>query len=361
MFDLMALRHPIYNPLGLGNTANSLEAEYRAHPLGRRLKWLKQWIRLETLLFLSGQSYRRVKRLPTDARKVLYAYDWGAIGDSIMDLSQRQLIPEEIQLDLYMPAKASVLFEGDVRFRNVYRTAADCPADYDLIILHNISPALVKFKMQWYRDTSFYDVLGFLQGELYDRMYFCHVGLTRLLGLVDKPLFAPRIGARHISEVVIQRGSIAVALGAMDESRRHYARWQSVLDSIHKGLTSIGVGNLRFVLVGSGDSAHKDLERLDPGFVASYCEVRLDLPSLEAVQQQIASCEYFIGADGGLMHIASALDKPGVALFAEVLPQWRLLPSSRLHPICAPKTVNTIAIEEIVNAFMRIAGKAKNT
>ena len=348
----MALRHPIYNPLGLGNTANSLKAEYQAHPLPRRLKWLKQWARLKTLLFLSGQSSQRVKRLSLGTRKVLYAYDWGAIGDSIMDLSQRQLFPDEIQLDLYMPSKASVLFEGDARFGNVYRNAADCPADYDLIILHNMSPALVRFKMQRYPDTSFYDVLGYLQGEMYDRMRFCHVGLMRLLGLDDKPLCAPQVGVRHISEVVIQRGSIAVALGAMDESRRHYARWQSVLDSIHKALTAIGVDHPRFVLVGSGVSAHKDLERLDTEFVASHCEVRLDLPSLAAVQRQIVSCEYFLGADGGLMHIASALNKPGVALFAEVNPQWRLPAGSRLHCIFASKSVDMIPVEEIVSTFM---------
>ena len=349
----MALRHPIYNPLGLGNTANSLEAEYRAHPLGRRLKWLKQWVRLKVLLLLSGQARRRVKHLPTDARKVLYAYDWGAIGDSIMDLSQRQLFPEEIQLDLYMPSKASVLFEGDVRFGNVYRNATDCPADYDLIILHNISPALVKFKTERYPSTPFYDVLGFIQGELYARAFFCHASLSRLLGLTKTDINRPQLGKRHVESVNVRSNTVLVAMGALDLERRRYRQWSALLAQLQAARLEANRPPLTFVLTGLGANAREDVDSLPPQFLQEHCEVCLDLPGFPEVQDKIASCQYFLGSDGGLMHIAEALDKPGVALFAEISPQWRLLPDSRLHPLFASTTVNTIPREEIVNAFIR--------
>lgn len=350
----MALRHPIYNPLGLGNTANHMEVEYRAHPLARRLKWLKQWVRLKALLLLSGQLRRRVRHLPAGARKVLYAYDWGAIGDSIMDLSQRHLFPPEIRLDLYMPAKAAALFEGDARFCSVYRNAADCPADYDLIILHNISPALVKFKMQWYPETSFYDVLGFIQGELYARARFCHASLTRFLAIPAAPIYRPQLGTRHSQSVSVRPNSVLVSLGALDQERRHFKQWTVLLARIQAACFMMKRPLLTFVLTGLGPSARKDVDALPPQFVQDHCEVCLDLPDIPEVQAKVASCQYFLGPDGGLMHIAEAMDKQGVALFAGVAPDWRLTPMSRLRALSATHSVNDIAVALIAEQFMEL-------
>lgn len=350
----MAWQHPIYNPLGLGNTANNLEAEYRAHPLGRRFKWLKQWARLKIVLWLSGQLRRRVQQLPTGTRKVLYAYDWGAIGDSIMDLSQRQLFPADIQLDLYMPAKAAVLFEGDARFKNIYRNAADCPADYDLIVLHNISPALVKFKTQRYPDTPFYDVLGFIQGELYARAFFCHASLSRLLGPTRTDICRPQLGKRHVESVYVQPNTVLVAMGALDQQRRRYKQWPALLAQLQAARLAENRSPLTFVLTGLGATAREDVASLPPQFVQEHCVVCLDLPSFPEVQAKIASCQYFLGPDGGLMHIAEAMNKQGVALFAQVNPGWRLHQGSQLHALFNAQTVDNITPSDIVAQFKQV-------
>lgn len=350
----------IYDPLSLGGAFSHLEQEYRAHPIALRLKWLKQCLRLRALLFLSGQSRLRVKQFPANTKKVLYAYDWGAIGDSIMDLSQRQIFPAEVDLDLYMPAKASVLFEGDSCFEHIYRDPADCPSDYDLIILHNISPALVRFKKKYYPQVPYYDVLGCIQGELYDRARFCHASLLKLLNLSNAPLYRPQLGETYISGMQVKRHTVAVVMGAMDASRRHYSDWQAVLSGIKNAVHAEAWESIRFVLIGSGESARNDVERLNKSFVESYCDVNLDLSSLEDVKRQIALCEYFIGADGGLMHIAQALHKPGIALFAEIDPAWRMVDSfSSLKPLWAPRTVSAIPAPKIVSEFLSIVTKAK--
>ena len=356
----MAWQHPIYNPLGLGNFANGLEAEYQAHPLSRRLKWLKQWARLKLMLLVSGQCRRRLQHLPTGTRKVLYAYDWGAIGDSIMDLSQRQLFPPEIHLDLYMPAKASVLFEGDARFQNVYRQAADCPMDYDLIVLHNISPALLKFKKQHYPDTLFCDVLGFIQGELYARAFFCCTSLTRLLGKTAPEVCRPQLGKRHIASVNERPNTVLVAVGALDHERRRYKQWAALISQVQAMHLEAKQTPLTFVLSGLGDSAREDVASLPRQFVQDYCEVCLDLPGFPEVQAKIASCQYFLGPDGGLMHIAEAMNKQGVALFAEINPAWRLGPGSRIRALTAPYTVNDIAATSIAQQFMAMLSSPDN-
>lgn len=350
----MPWQHPIYNPLGLGNTANNLEAEYRAHPLSRRLKWLKQWARLKIVLWLSGQSRRRVQQLPIGTRKVLYAYDWGAIGDSIMDLSQRHLFPADIQLDLYMPAKAAELFEGDARFKNIYRNAADCPADYDLIVLHNISPALIKFKTQRYPDTPFYDVLGFIQGELYARAFFCHASLSRLLGLTNTDICRPQLGKRHVESVNVRPNTVLVAMGALDQERRRYKQWPALLAQLQAAHLAANRPPFTFVLTGLGASAQEDVASLPPQFVQEHCDVCLDLPSFPEVQAKIASCQYFLGPDGGLMHIAEAMNKQGVALFAQVNPGWRLHQASQLHALFNAQTVNNITPSDTVVQFKQV-------
>lgn len=354
----MRWQHPIYNPLGLGNTANNLEAEYRAHPRLRRLKWLKQWVRLKTLLFLSGQYRHFVQHLPTGTRKVLYVYDWGAIGDSIMDLSQRQLFPDEIQLDLYMPAKAAELFEGDKRFKNIYRNAVDCPLDYDLVILHNISPALLKFKTQYYASAPFYDVLGFIQGELYDRAFFCHVSLSGFLEQPSASLCRSQLGKRHVQSVSVRPNTVLVAMGALDQERRRYKQWSILLAQLQVVAMQKFRTRLTFVLTGLGASAREDVDTLSQQFIQEHCEIYLDLPSFPEVQAKIATCQYFLGPDGGLMHIAEAMNKQGVALFAQINPNWRLVEKSRLCPLFNASTVNDITPIEIVAQFEKVLESA---
>ena len=79
----------------------------------------------------------------------------------------------------------------------------------------------------------------------------------------------------------------------------------------------------------------------------------MNLPNLSALQAAVLQHQYFIGCDSGLMHMAEALDKPGVALFGVIKPEWRLLESSRLVPLFDPVSVNNIPQDQIVAAFMR--------
>ena len=114
---------------------------------------------------------------------------------------------------------------------------------------------------------------------------------------------------------------------------------------------SQGMHPIRFVLVGSGTSAHEDAARITAGVLKKHCELALDLPDLQALRDCIAGCDYFIGGDSGPMHLAEALDKPGVALFGHIRPEWRLLGQSRLETCFDNESVNKIDQNLIINAF----------
>ena len=109
--------------------------------------------------------------------------------------------------------------------------------------------------------------------------------------------------------------------------------------------------------MGSGPEAEEDLANIPPEFVAQLCQVQMNLPNLTALKATVMQHQYFIGCDSGLMHMAEALDKAGVALFGVIKPEWRLLESSRLVPLFDPVSVNNIAQDQIVAAFMQAMSK----
>ncbi|WP_372450338.1 glycosyltransferase family 9 protein [Paraburkholderia aspalathi] len=56
-----------------------------------------------------------------------------------------------------------------------------------------------------------------------------------------------------------------------------------------------------------------------------------------------------MGADGGLMHIAAALGKPGVAIFCQIKPEWRLHAQSTIRTVSAGQDIDRIPIERIAS------------
>lgn len=49
------------------------------------------------------------------------------------------------------------------------------------------------------------------------------------------------------------------------------------------------------------------------------------------------------------MHIAAALGKPGVAMFCQIKPEWRLHAESKMRTVFAEQDINSIPTETIAN------------
>ncbi len=354
--------HPIYNALAvggrmIGDHMNNLRGEYAALPSAMRRKWYRRYLIRRIVLLLTGQAMLQRKTIPSETRRMLWIYDWSTIGDAIMDLSQRFAIPANITIDVCMPYGAAALFEGDERFNHIYRDIRDCPDNYDFILLHDIGPRSIRFKLAHFFSTPWASTLNYQHGEQYARLHFSAWRFEQLLNDVIAPLHAPlhlplhrpRISRRGIETVVPHTGVIAVALGSID-ARRQFRRWASLLTALRDlGMTR----NLpfRFMLIGSGAPAREDLAQLPTPFVEQCCDVQFDLPNLMLLKQQLARAQFFLGCDSGLMHMAEALDVPGIGLFGGIKPEWRLLPSSQIMPLYSSENVNEIAIPDIVSAF----------
>lgn len=147
--------------------------------------------------------------------------------------------------------------------------------------------------------------------------------------------------------------SICVALGSVDR-RRCYNSWPEVLQQIVDAWP-ISMIAPRFTLVGSGESAQKALAGFSLEFIDRYCECVFDVADIAELCKTIARAQYYLGVDGGVMHMAEALDKPGLAIFAAgVRPEWRLLKTSRLETIDAGIAVNSLQATTIANKFINL-------
>lgn len=343
-------KHPIYDPLGVGSYMNDLKQEFLDTPLQEKIKQLKHVVERELLLHLTGQKWRQAKRLPAGTQRILWVYDWMTLGDSIMDLSQRFAFPDEIAVDLCITKGPAELFEGDSRFRRIYRCIEDCPRDYDFILLRCISTTSIKLKLRYYPRQPFTTLLDHQQGERYARIDFAALRLEHLLGRPRQPPLPPRLSPVVAAGIAPQAGRIAVVLGGRDK-RRRWRNLPKLLDTLIRDWPP-AAPQPRFILIGNGPSAQEDLASIPSEFIEHYCTVCLDLPNLVEAAREIQRCALFIGADGGLMHIAATLDKPGVALFAEIRPEWRLLPDNPLTPLYTSGAMADIPLTEIVAAFL---------
>lgn len=298
------------------------------------------------LMLASGQQFLMNKSASSKTRKVLWYYDWGTIGDSIMDLSQRFQIPSNVSIDLCMPHGPISLFTNDTRFRRVHKSISECDRQYDLIILQNLTTKTLFQKIRHYPFTRFYSIMGHKRNEDFSRMQLSYERLSGLFGLerASGPI-EPSIGLTSVNSPKTETFQIAVAVGGNDQ-RRRFENWPSVIRLIDNHWPK-SQPKPTYIIVGAGEHAKEAAARICGELPSDRVVSRLDLPTVEMAAEIIQESSFFIGADGGLMHIAAALRKHGVGLFSEILPEWRLHSESKMGAIFTSGDINEIGTERI--------------
>ena len=340
--------HPIYNAYGAADYLNNLRGEFDEIPQSLRNKWVRKSRQRAWLLAITGQTLLEKQRIPADVKRILWFYDWNTLGDSIMDLSQRRYLAERFEVDICMPSGPAELFIGDAAFGRVYTNIDQCPRDYDFILLHDISSRSIGIKLRRYFSKPWASMIRHQQGEQYARGALSAFRFAQLLGDPGLKPLRPTLASPcpHNSAHGIR---IAIALGGGDP-RRRYDCWPELLVQIQQQLPE--AIPLKFVLIGAGQAAQEDLDGFSTEFLAAHCEIHQDLPNLRELRDVMCSATHFIGCDSGLMHLAEALDKPGVALFGHIRPEWRLLPNSRLTALFSNRSVDAIPVMTIANALI---------
>lgn len=324
-----------------------------------KLKWVIKYLKRRLYMKLLGQAKKELSNIPASSKHILWLnLSAPSLGDSLMDLSARQML-KDFNVDLLTDPKNIGLYQPDPFFHNVYDDVDQVPSHYDLIILDAYSPRILKIKAMKFPDIPFVGMWGFLNGfEVHRTLYSFYRMQFLLNGKGHIPKLRPVVGTPAFFDAGLdaKKKKVAIVVGA----EWHFRRYGSWLEVIAGVIQEYGE-EFEFILLGSynGFAEAKSITLAYPqvnDFVGKC--------SLSQTASLIQQSNLIIAADGGLWHISCALDKPSVVLFADTMlfDQKGLRVTRETQDICcealyAEKSVAEIKPEKILYALKQLLNK----
>lgn len=328
---------------------NNVKQQLNSETLSHKLKEYWCLLRREMYLFVSGQKRLERRAIPLGAKKILWlAPSIRNIGDAIMGFSGRTLFIGEYQVDILLDAKVKSLFNNDDIFKHVYTSAEEITGSYDLIILDSVKSISLKTKKRYFSRIPYCHFRGHFDGIEFNWTLFSY---HRINALLNYPYQQSALDAIAKPHLVSQKSKslpyfdLAIAVGGEDIQRRTYNQWGKVVQVLLQVVPS-----LKIVLLGNQNGSAVATELAD-SFSANITNFVAKSTLTEAVQL-IDNSRFFLGCDGGLMHIAVASDKPGVALFGHFEPQYRLPLNIKISALFDDDSVNLIEPQQIVDCLI---------
>lgn len=280
----------------------------RHHPIKTTFKFFKRW-----LIFAAfGQLFLLRDKIPKGTRRVLWINQTApSLGDALMDTSARVLL-QGMEVHLLTASQNQSLFKRDPVFKAVYSGSTDAQAvhrrePFDLIILDSFSPKSLTRKLLCAPFTRFVGLYGFLNAYEVHRSIYSFRRIEHLLGSECRAKVRLTHGLPLMPPVIpFRENCIAIGVGG-EWAFRTYGQWAEVLAGLLER-------NMSVVLVGSenGIVGAQDLVARFPSIVNLVAKT-----TLAEVASILAASKIYVGADGGLWHLASACMTPSVALHAD--------------------------------------------
>lgn len=306
--------------------------------------------RREISLILNGQKFLERKTIPAGVKKILWlAPSLQNIGDSVMSLSGRALLKGQFQLDLLVNEKNLPLFARDNVFNKVYTDPKQIDESYDLILLYCVKSITLKMKRRYFSKIPYCHFRSHFDGIEFNWILYSFHRINALLNYpynqvqIDQ-LARPTLCIPDLIEYNSLR--VIVAVGGEDIRRRTYEHWEPILEqmlNVRQDLDICLLGNSN-----GQEMADKLLSRF-----GRKISNNVGQHNLLSAASLIKNSGYFLGCDGGLMHIASAFELRGVALFGFFEPEYRLPYNSNLDAFFDKQSVNLINPQEVASAFLR--------
>jgi Glycosyltransferase family 9 (heptosyltransferase) len=273
---------------------------------------------------MTGQSRFETNFIPPTARRILWVNETApSLGDALMDTSARCLLQGRT-IHLLTSNKNAGLFQGDDYFDQVFDDARqpkelhqECP--YDLAILDSFSPRTITKKREVCADLPFVGLYGYLNGFEVHRTLFSYHRLGKLLGLDLQDIKGRRVVHHALGRVPATDSScephpkprIAVGIGG-EWDFRTYKHWQRFIASVAEA-----VPDIQITLLGS-TNGRSEASLLKSGLSRKiYLRNCVGSLSLYETCSELRRSDLYVGADGGLWHMASGCGIPTVALFAD--------------------------------------------
>ncbi|MBP7846827.1 MAG: hypothetical protein KAZ94_01705 [Burkholderiales bacterium] len=310
---------------------------------------IRTYRRFFTLLF-SKQLHLELDLIPERVSKILWLNPSStSIGDSIMELSGRKLLDgRSFKVHLLTDRKNSSLYTEDHVFQQVFTDPRQITESYDLILVDVYNTKSIRMKYKYFPSVPFCALQGYFYGADFNRLLF---SFHRINALLNYPYSQNEIDqrSRHylcLNSSTQKRFHVVVAVGGED-SLRTYLQWNTVVSELLEMYP-----NIKICLVGS-DNGLEHAKNLSTEFNSKIDNKVAKLSILETAQL-IVNSNVFLGADGGLMHIAAAFDLAGVALFAKFRPELRLGYTSKILTLFTDANVNQIEPTQIITELTKL-------
>ena len=349
---LLSATQPLSQPVP-GESADAYLGDVGHLKAGRRVALRR------CALWWSGQRRLKLDAFPAATKRVLWVYfGENQIGDALMDLAPRSLLPQwGMQVDLYAAPVVTRLFEGDPWFGRIASdTGALSGVDYDCAIVLSNKHRPLKPKTRAFASLPWVSMHEYFTGPNFHRGLFAARRLADLAGIEASPQDLEHHARQKLGPVAAgpeQPSDVALVMGGV-HAGRCYRHWPAVVSEL------MAAGHRRFALVGS-DNGRAQAEELVRAF-AGQAEIgdftgRLSLAHTRAVLDRAAVTA---SPDGGLMHLALTTRTALVSLFsAQIAPQWRLPAADAAAALRSPTDqVSDIPPQQVAGMILRSRGAA---
>ena len=279
------------------------------------LKWLFKYLKRRVFCFIFIEVLGFIpekKNISSSHRRILWI-NWAApsLGDSLMDLSSRVFLADREVILLTHPKNAALYSNHDRWLTAVYSSplilvAELGPHAFDLVICDSFSPRVLMRKLCVAPLVEFCGIYGYLNGFEVHRTLFSFSRMMELLALERSDYPVRPVISLPDNYINFSGTDVCIAVGG-EWAFRTYENWLPVVKWLHHRKLSV-------TLIGSSNGAEQALSIKNeiPSVVSTVGKL-----TLAEVIGQIASCKIFIGADGGLWHVACAIPVPTIVLFAD--------------------------------------------
>jgi hypothetical protein len=327
-----------------------------------RFKIAKKYLHKQFLLKTRRQL--RLERPHLDhSQRVLWIYAKRNFGDATMDLAGRALLKDTgVGVDLLTLPSQVPLFREDDIFGHVYGDPPEVDASrYDAILLSEYNLPSIRLKTQHFGTLPYACLYQHFNGPDRNQTRFSYASVNDVFSLghsvetlaaISKPYLACSDATREsVRDLLPAQPFIALAAGGVDPGRT-YHRWPEFVDLLSRCDDARTPKNI--VVLGS-DNGTEIAQQLCTGAPGNV-QIRTLTGKLAFLQAReiVAHAALFVGADGGLMHVAHSTDTPSVSLFSRREPPYlRLTDACHSIGLQGSDDVDTIAPAQIMDAVLQ--------
>ncbi|RKE24249.1 heptosyltransferase-2 [Paraburkholderia sp. BL23I1N1] len=335
-----------------------------------RAQIVKKYLHKHLLLKWHGQTRLQLNNA-VGVKRLLWIYTGKRnFGDATMDMSGRALLKGTgFEIDLFTLPNLHKLFEQDDVFQNVFSDLQDLSdRRYDAILMSEYNLPSIKLKTKYFNKLPYACLFQYFYGPDRNQTTFSHAAINHVFSLgysdaeivsTSKPYLAAKARTHDsVGPFLPDDRFLALAVGGIDANRT-YRQWGALLELIDRSDDR----NMpkQIVLLGSDNGVAMADELLSRTFGTLKITSCVGKLTLLQSREMIANASLFVGADGGLMHVAHSTPTPSVSLFSDREPPYlRLTEQCHSIGIQSSGDVDEIAPANIMSAIeTQLANAAK--